>query len=276
MITLDRSEDGRVATLTLATEHPANVFTTEVLDGLLARVREVRADRDVRVLVLRGRADVFSGGADLTLLGGLDDDAYRHYIATEYTLFAEVEALPLITVAVLAGACIGNATELALACDLRVAAADTRIGLPEMRVGFVAPAQRLAAYVGVGRAKELLYSGRLLGAAEAAELGLVTAVADEGDLAGTVESTVRRHAAAAPFALPFTKAGIHRAYGLVPLEGPAAGRFDAQEQAAAFATFRGPDFAEGAAAALAGRRAGFTGRRAEPPLGPGDDPEAGR
>jgi enoyl-CoA hydratase/carnithine racemase len=259
-VTLDRSPDGLVATLRFAGDHPLNVFTTETLEGMLERVREVRDDRTVRVLLVRGRDDVFSGGADLGYLGELDDAAYKHYIATEYTLFAEVESLPLITVAVIGGACVGNATELALACDFRICAAGARIGLPEMKVGFVSPAQRLSAYVGVGKAKELLYCGRLLPAAEARELGLVTAVAD--DLDQEVAAAARRYAAYAPYALPFTKLGIHRCYGLATAApGGPGGRFDAEEQAAAFATFRGPDFPEGAAAALAGRRPAFSSQR---------------
>ena len=258
-VTLDRAADGRTATLRFASDHPANVFTTETLEALLAAVREVRGDRALRVLLVTGRDDVFSGGADLTYLSALSDDAYRHYIATEYTLFAELEALPLITVAVIAGACVGNATELALACDFRICRDDVRIGLPEMRVGFVSPAQRLSAYVGIGRAKELLYGGRLLSAAEASELGLVTSVT--ADLPAAASEAARRYAGYAPYALPFTKAGVLRCYGLAA-DGP-GGRFDAEERAAAFATFRGPDFAEGAAAALAGRRPEFTSQRPE-------------
>lgn len=256
-VTLDRNDDGTVATLRFVGEHPLNVLDVETLEALLARIREVAADRAVRVLALTGRDDVFSGGADLTHLAALDDDAYRHYLATEYTLFAELEDLPLVTVAVIAGACVGNAAEMALCCDFRLCSTGTRIGLPEMRVGFVSPAQRLARLVGMGRAKEILYGGRLLPAAEALDLGLVTAVAD--DLAAEAARATARYAAFSPYAVAFTKAGVHRAYGLDP--GTGARRFDRLEQAAAFATFRGPDFAEGKDAALAGRRPAFTSQR---------------
>lgn len=257
-VTLERADDGRVATLRFAGEHPANALDLATVEALLTRVDEARADRDLRVLVVAGRDDVFSAGADLKHLAGLADDDYRHYIATEYRLFAAVESLPLITVAAVAGACVGNAAELALACDFRIVATAGRIGLPEMRIGFVAPAQRLAAYVGVGKARELLYAGRLLPADEAFALGLVTEVAD--DLPAAVERAAQRWSAVAPFALPYTKAGLARVYGLAT---PTGGRFDEQEAAAAFATFRGPDFAEGSAAALAGRRPDFTSRRGQ-------------
>lgn len=255
-VSLERSDDGTVATLRFAGEHPLNVLDAATLEALLAGVREVAADRAVRVLVLTGRDDVFSGGADLTHLAALDDDAYRRYLATEYTLFAELEDLPLVTVAVVAGACVGNGAEMALCCDFRILDATARIGLPEMRVGFVSPAQRLARLVGMGRAKEILYGGRLLPAAEALDLGLVTVVAE--DLGAETARATARWAAVAPYALPFTKAGIHRAYGV---DGTGARPFDQLEQAAAFATFRGPDFAEGSDAALAGRRPAFTSQR---------------
>jgi len=256
-VTVTVQQQGPIATLRFTSEHPMNVFTADTLEAMLAEVRRLRDDREVRVLVIRGNDAVFSGGADLTYLGGLDRAAYQHYIATEYRLFAEVEDLPLITVAAIAGPCVGNATELALACDFRIATPDTRIGLPEMKVGFVSPAQRLTAYVGIGKAKELLYGGRLLSAAEAADLGLVTTVAE--DLDAETATAAERYARYAPYALPFTKAGVHRCYGLTG-DGR---RFDAEEQAAAFATFTGPDFAEGAAAALEGRRPVFTSQRAE-------------
>jgi enoyl-CoA hydratase/carnithine racemase len=249
-VTLDRTPDGHVAILRFTGDHPMNVFTLDTLEALRAQVAAVAADRAVRVLILMGKEAVFSGGADLTYLGALDDDEYRRYIATEYALFAEVEALPLVTVAAIAGPCVGNATELALACDFRICAGDARIGLPEMRVGFAAPAQRLTAYLGIGRAKELIYSGRLLAAREALDLGLVTTVTD--DLVGELEKASARYASWSAHAFAHTKQGIQRCY---------ARAFDAEERAAAFATFRGPDFAEGAAAALAGRRPAFTGLR---------------
>ena len=249
-VTLERTPDGYVAILRFMSEHPMNVFTVETLAALREKVAEVAADRAVRVLIIIGKDTVFSGGTDLTYLGSLDDAAYRHYIATEYALFAEVEELPVVTVAALAGPCVGNATELALACDFRICTADVRIGLPEMKIGFASPAQRLTAYVGIGRAKELIYSGRLVPAAEALELGLVTTVTD--DLFGELERASARYASWSAYALPFTKLGINRCY---------ARAYDAEEQAAAFATFRGPDFAEGAAAALDGRRPRFTAQR---------------
>jgi enoyl-CoA hydratase/carnithine racemase len=229
-----------------------NVFTLELMAQLLAAVQEAGRDESLRVLVLAGQDEVFSGGADLEYLRALSDADYKAFIATEYEVFRTLEALPLITVAALPGPCIGNAAEIALACDYRVARADLRFGYPELLVGFVAPAQRLSQYVGIAKAKELLYEGKLLDAEECLRLSLVTKVVDS-DLFEAAQKQADKYARIAPFSIPFTKAGIHRCYG-------APGRFDGYEQGAAFATFKSDDFQEGANAALERRRAVFAGR----------------
>jgi enoyl-CoA hydratase/carnithine racemase len=251
-VDLERREDGQVATLRFRSAHRMNVMTLQTLERMVAAVDEAARDAQLRVLIVAGGDDVFSGGADLEQLRGLSDESYKAYIATEYELFRKLEWLPCITVAALAGPCIGNAAEIALACDYRIARADLRFGFPELVVGFVAPAQRLTQYVGIGKAKELLYEGRLLDAEEAARLGLVTTVV-EGDLMAAVEEAADRYARIAPFSVPLTKEGIHRCYGL-------PGRHDALEASAAFATFKSEDFQEGANAALERRRPVFKGR----------------
>jgi enoyl-CoA hydratase/carnithine racemase len=251
-VTLERDDDGRIAWLRFESEHRMNVLTLPMLERVLALVKEAAASPELRVLVLTGKPDVFSGGADLQVLRALPDDTYRAYIMTEYELFRTLETLPVITLASLAGPSIGNAAELALACDFRIATEDVRLGWPELRVGFVAPAQRLTAYVGIGKAKELLYQGTLLRAEEARDLGLITTIA-EGDLGEATRKAAERYARIAPVPVPFTKAGIARCYGL-------PGQFDGFEVSAAFATFKSQDFQEGADAALERRRPEFAGR----------------
>jgi enoyl-CoA hydratase/carnithine racemase len=251
-VDLERSDDGRIGWLRFRSTHKMNVMTLSTMERMLAAVQEVGRDEQLRVLVIAGADDVFSGGADLESLRALGDADYKAFIATEYELFRTIEALPCITVAALPGPCIGNAAEIALACDFRIARADLRFGYPELIVAFVAPAQRLSQFVGIAKAKELLYEGRLLDAEQALELGLITRIA-EGDLFEAVAKAAERWARIAPFSIPLTKAGIHRCYGL-------PGRYDALEASAAFATFKSEDFQEGANAALERRRPTFSGR----------------
>lgn len=244
---------GDIATLSFNSEHPANVFTLPMLRELTEHVNRLHAEAPCRVLLIRGRDSIFSGGADLESIQGMDPDTYRTYVEVEYDLFRKVELLPFVTVAVLSGACVGNAAELALACDLRVASQNVRIGWPELNVAFDAPAQRLARFVGIGRAKEILLSARLLRAEEAFQAGLLTTLAPPEELEEAVAKAATLYAGRPPVGVRLTKENIERAYSFpdenLGLEVDAA--------SVAFAT---EDFQEGAAAILARRQPSFAGR----------------
>jgi enoyl-CoA hydratase/carnithine racemase len=250
-ITVDH--DGPVARLRFRSDHPANVFTLPMLKEMSARVAEIASAGDTRVLVITGAEKTFSGGADLQSILDMDDATYLDYVRTEYALFRAIEVLPLITVAVIpGGACVGNAAEIAMACDFRVVADSVRIGWPEIHVGFIAPSQRLARFVGIGRAKEILLTGRLLRAAEARELGLVTTVAPEAEVGDAAEKLIASLAGRAPVAVRVTKAGIERAYSF-PAENPDL------EVAGAAESYATDDCREGATAILERRAPVFVG-----------------
>ena len=252
--TITVEHDGPVARLRFRSEHPANVFTLPMLKEMSARVAEIAAAGETRVLVIMGTESTFSGGADLQSILDMDEEAYLDYVRTEYALFRAIEVLPLITVAVIpGGACIGNAAEIAMACDFRVAADSVRIGWPEIHVGFIAPSQRLARFVGIGRAKELLLTGRLLRAPEARELGLVTTVVPAAEVSGAADKLIADLARRAPVAVRVTKAGIERAYSF-PAENPGL------EVAGAAESYATDDCREGATAILERRAPVFVGR----------------
>ena len=255
-VTLEQSDDGKIAWLRFDSDHKANVFTIGMLRDLTARVEELRdaePSEQPNVLVIAGRDTIFSGGADLKSIQEMPDEAYVEYIRTEYHLFQMIDTLPFITIAMLAGPTIGNGSELALACDFRIAAENIRFGLPEMAVGFIAPTQRLARFVGIGKAKEILFSSALLKAPEALDLGLVTQVVPIDDLVAETQKAAERYAAVAPVALRLTKQGMQRAYRYDP-------EHDDLEQQWAFATFKSDDFQEGADAVLNRRQPQFAGK----------------
>ena len=211
-VRLDYSEDKQVAWLRFESEHRANVFTIGMLRDLLAAVEELRDGKQPRVLVIAGRDNVFSGGADLRSIQAMSDDDYKTYIETEYKLFALIDTLPFATVAMLTGACIGNGAELALACDFRIASDTTRFGMPEMAVGFIAPTQRIARFLPLGRAKDFLFGSKLLDATSALELGLFTTVVPSDVLVAETEKAAAKYATIAPIALRLTKQGLQRSY----------------------------------------------------------------
>ena len=252
-VSLDRSADGRVASLRFASDSRLNSLTFGMVKEIQAQITEL-AERDrPRVLVISGRPDMFTGGADLDLLVGDDEAAFQTYVDLEYRVFRTVETLPFVTIASIGGLCIGNGAELALCCDLRIGTAGCRISFAETKIGFDAPAQRLARYVGIGRAKEILYSGRIISAKEAESLGLLSrVVADDGLAEGTV-AFADEYAAMAPIALRLTKENIEAAYGMDKVQ------FDA-ERAAAFTAFRSDDRREGVRAFFERRTPRFSGK----------------
>jgi len=251
-VSLDLAENRHVATLRFTSESKMNVLSLGMIQDMAQRIRQVQEPPMPRVLVITGRADMFTGGLDLKALAGDDEAAFQLYVDTEYALFAAIERLPFVTIASIGGFCIGNGAELALACDFRIATESSRFSLAEARVGFDAPAHRLARYVGIGRAKEILFSGRDVQAREGEQLGLYTRVVPDNGLEKATEALVAEYAAMAPLALRLTKENVENAYGID------ATCFD-KERAAALEAFRSDDRREGVRALFERRPPRFKG-----------------
>jgi enoyl-CoA hydratase/carnithine racemase len=177
-VTLERVGDA-VGLLRFESGLPDNAITFATLRDLRDRVDEVSSS-DLRVLTLTGSRDVFTAGADLGEMAGRHEAYFMELVRTEFDLYRRLEELPMPTIAALCGLCVGTGAELALACDLRVADPSCRISFPESRLGFAGPAARLSRHVGMGRAKDILLSGRGVPAEEAYAMGLITKVVDVG------------------------------------------------------------------------------------------------
>jgi enoyl-CoA hydratase/carnithine racemase len=183
---------------TLTIDHPArrNAMTPAMWAALPGLLEPLAADDAVRVLVLTGAGDTFCAGADIS--GFTDADGLR---AAQQAAVAAEEALaafPKPTLAVVRGACVGGGCQLAVACDLRFAAAGARFGVTPARLGIVYPAsstQRLVRLTGPATAKHLLFSAELIGHERALRTGLVDEVWPAGELAGRVEEYAARLAA---------------------------------------------------------------------------------
>ncbi len=156
---------------------PLNALSQALLAELAAVAQAVAADADVKAVVVSGGERAFAAGADITEFGS-PDDARR--IGTHFrAAFDAVAAIPRPVIAAIRGVALGGGLELALACDLRVAAESARLGQPEILLGIIPGAgatQRLPRLIGTARAKEIVWSGRQLHAAEAYAIGLVDRV----------------------------------------------------------------------------------------------------
>lgn len=164
-----------VATLRLD-RPPMNAMSAQVQDELTEAAREVADQRDVRAVVVYGGPRVFSAGADVEEMAAWSPVEMLDRSRALQEAVTAVAEIPQPTVAAVAGYALGGGCELALGCDARVAGDNAKLGLPEIRLGIMPGAggtQRLPRLVGPARAKELIFTGRFVGAAEAHEIGLV-------------------------------------------------------------------------------------------------------
>ena len=193
---------GRVLVVTLA-RPPVNALNDELIAQLDAVVDRVTADADIAVLHIRSEQATFCAGADLALmhacLGSPEGLATMVELAHRMQrLFARLESAPVVTIAEIGGAAMGGGLELALACDLRVAAAEAKLGLPEARLGLLPAAggtQRLTRLCGQGIAKRLILGAELVSGEEAEHLGIVQWVRPRAQLAGWTRELAARFAA---------------------------------------------------------------------------------
>ena len=191
---------------------PLNLFEPTLIRAVRDTFTELAADRATRVAVIVGNGRAFTAGMDVRVLRELDTARARELITTLHDAIAAVHRAPFPVIAAVNGPCLGAGFELALACDLRVSAASSTFGLPEVRVGVpsVIQAALLAPMIGPGRAAEMLLTGAAVGAARALEWGLVNQVVPDDRLRAAVDELVAQILAAGPEAIRLQKELIVR------------------------------------------------------------------
>jgi enoyl-CoA hydratase/carnithine racemase len=186
---------------------PLNLIVPEMVEGIRGAFDALRRDPDVRLAVVSGAGRVTTGGMQLQVLRELTPATAKALIASLHEAINLVHDAPFPTIGMLHGACLGAGFELAMACDLRTAAADTRLGLPEIRVGIpsVIEAALLPGLVGPGRAAEILLTGDSITATQALEWGLVNRVAPAAELRAVTAALAERILECAPSAVRLQK-----------------------------------------------------------------------
>lgn len=215
--------EGRVAVVTLNRPHQMNAISGALADRLTVILQGVARNPDVWAVVLTAAGDrAFCVGADLKERRAFSLEDFHVNRASMRAMFAALRELPQPSIASTFGFVLGGGFELALSCDLTVAADDTVFGLPEAHVGLI-PAggatQVLPRVVGPRVAKELIYTGRRLDAHRAREIGLVAEVAERSELAGATMAMVNEICKASPVALRETKGVIDAGLGLPLRDG---------------------------------------------------------
>jgi enoyl-CoA hydratase/carnithine racemase len=256
LLTEDR---GGVRHLVLNRPDKRNALNGELIQELGAAIEQAAADDDVRVLVVRGEGAMFSSGMDLNdlrELSGTPSDLrrFRRPILAWWNL---LEEMPKPTICQIHGAALGGAFELALACDFRVMAEDAVAGIMEVRIGLlpdVGGCSRLPAVVGLGNAKELIMTGKVIDGREAHRIGFANRIAPADGLDEATEAFAGELLACAPRAVGLAKRVLDAA------AKPALAVTLEQEVAAQETLAASEDFAEGARAFFEKRTPQFAGR----------------
>ncbi len=192
-----------------------NAINIDLFEAFDTAVAEANRTPNIRAVLIRGAGKVFSAGIDITSLlmlpqkYGAEWLLRARWVTDEFqAVLTRLERLELPTIALLHGHCLGMAFELALACDIRIAAEGTQMGLPETRLGLipdVGGTTRLTRIVGPARAKELIFTGRSFDAAYAARWGIVNYTVPEADLMPKAEALAAELNQAAPLAIGMAK-----------------------------------------------------------------------
>lgn len=250
------TKDGGVAMLTLNRPEVRNALDPQTWSEIRSATREIRFDDEVRVVVITGAGGkAFASGADIRAL--LARPVLEQLRSEVNDTLNEIESLNKPVIAAVDGFALGGGCELAMACDIRIATSRSRFGQPETNLGIIPGAggtQRLQRLVGISKAKEMIFTGDILNAAEAEKIGLVNKVVEPDELMQAVQEMAAKIMAKGPVAISVAKTAINVGSNTDLFSGLAVERF---AQTVALAT---EDRIEGMTAFIEKRKPEFKGK----------------
>ena len=246
---VDLRVEEHVAWITLNRPAKLNAISVEMLAALESHIADVDHRQDVRVVVLEAAGErAFSVGADVNAWSALQPlDMWRWWVRDGHRVMQRLASLRQPVIAAVQGLAFGGGLELAMAADIRIAASNTVLAMPEATIGTLpgwGGTQRLPALIGAARAKQMIFSGQRIDAETAERWGLVNEVVSPEDLASRVTQLARQIAANAPIAVQLAKSAIdHDVTAPEAFAGAlAASAEDGKEGMAAFREKRPPQF----------------------------------
>lgn len=206
------SIENHIAILTINNPDQLNSLNTQILKELESSVDLIKANSEIRVLIITGEGKSFVAGADISEM--ID---FNHKLAIEFSklgsrIFRKIETLSIPVIAAINGFALGGGCELALACDIRVASEKAKFGQPEVSLGITpgfSGTQRLPRVIGIGKAKEMIYTGMIINADDAYKIGLANYVVQSEELMNKCLEIAHTIANKAPIAVQFAKEAIN-------------------------------------------------------------------
>ena len=217
-------EEG-VATLTLNREKDLNALNLQMFEEIEKAIEDVAKDSGVRALIITGAGRAFCSGVDITFLNnisGISLSEFRVMLAGFQEVFNKIEELEKPVIAAINGFALGAGCDFALACDIRIASDRAQIGELYVKVGLIPDmggTQRLPKLVGVGKAKELIFSGDMIDANEAEKIGLVNKVTPADELQAETKKMALKLAKGPSVAIGLAKRAINKGLGTDPKSG---------------------------------------------------------
>ena len=206
-------KDKATAIITISREKALNALNSQVIDELSQAIDVVKADKDIRALIITGAGRAFVAGADIGVQSVFDVREGRQWGRRGSAVFREIELLQIPTIAAVGGFALGGGCELALSCDMIVADEKAKFGQPEVSLGITpgfSGTQRLPRRIGTAKAKEMIFTGRMIDAYEADRIGLINKIAESGKLMDEAKTLAESCIKNAPTALRYAKACIDR------------------------------------------------------------------
>ncbi|MBW1971582.1 MAG: enoyl-CoA hydratase/isomerase family protein [Deltaproteobacteria bacterium] len=246
---------GKIAIITINRPEKRNALNREVRSELYKIMKDINSKKDIRVAIITGKADSFVAGADIEPMKDYTPEDAEQASIEGSKIFTFIEKMRIPVIAAINGWALGGGLELAMACDLRIASDNAKLGQPEIKLGII-PGYganiRLPRLIGIGRAKELIFTSRIIDAKEAERIGLINQITSKEELMN-VALKLAKKIAEGPIAINFAKKAINSSF---ELKEDDALRFSSKLYGELYKTH---DTKEGIAAYLEKRKPKFKG-----------------
>ncbi len=211
--TIQLTKEKGIATAVISRPEALNALNKQVLIEIDEMIDQLQSDPEIRVLVITGDGRSFVAGADIASQSVLNVEEGRQWGEYGSKVFRKIEKSPIISLAAINGFALGGGCELAMCCDLRIASTKAKLGQPEVSLGITpgfSGTQRLAKLVGVAKAKELIFTGKMITGEEAEKIGLVNQVVEPENLMEKTYEMANQILKNAPLAVKYSKMAINR------------------------------------------------------------------